>query len=430
MQANIRKPRRRTRKVTVIAQTNEPRIIMPWDTSRWPVIRAACERVVESSVDFEAMINTVRITRVKPRTCSQTCEDLRQMDKPPVTSEQLYRAIAIAQAYILDGPDLFHKHSMRVCDNGNVTFTTRQTACIVAMMWFGLFEYDYVRDVEMFSEPNLPVDNLFLLCSIVCYFTAPRPDGMIIVKRTRAVPPNWQECETVICEPLLGELGAHHDDSYAPAIWVSAHDYLGGDLFTGAITQEEIMLACRPDALICILICPRLRDDVVTVFGARKYSQYAGIGSSLRCVQSYNDPTGGAPLARTCLIFADACKKTSTETQMGEFDRDLNKALCGFASFPHATVACGTWSYGTLPTNHEVKFIQMLLAASVYGCTIEYYPLGRDFEEYVEPFMAWLHAEKITVGEMYELYYDCLDYIEATNMRTGDIRLMEMFMDA
>jgi hypothetical protein len=61
---------------------------------------------------------------------------------------------------------------------------------------------------------------------------------------------------------------------------------------------------------------------------------------------------------------------------------------------------------------------------------LEYYPIGRDYEEYIEPFMAWLHTERVTIGELYDLYYQCLEYIDEMQMRLSDVKLLDMFMDA
>ena len=434
--SSIQKPRRKSRKVVVAnVVSNEQRIIMPWETSRWEIIKRECSREVSNALEFEAMMAAIRTYRVKPQSITSQFDAYKQLDNPPVPYATLFVAIAHACDAVLNGPKLFRGHSLRICREGNVTFTTEQSACVVAMMWFGLFDYDYVSPgtvpMSEFSDPNMIAGSVFLLGCIACYFVGgPVTTRKIIIKRTLAQVPNWAECEARIVEPLIGDLTAHHDDSYAPAIWVSSHEYLGGDLFTEAITQEEIMLAVRPDALLIVLFCPRLHDDVVTVFGARKYSQYAGIGSSLRCVAPYNDPTLGDTLARTCMIFADAGKKTTLESQMNDFDRDLNKAHSGMSSIPPGNVSAFTWTYGYNHSPHDVKFLQLLLAASVRGCTLEYFPVGRDYEEYIEPFMAWLHTEHVTVGELYDLYYQCLEYIDEMQMRLSDVKLLDMFMDA
>lgn len=397
-------------------------------------------------MEFESMLAAIRTYRVKPQSVTSQLEAYKQLDNPPMPYDMLWRAIANAQSIIAAGPKIFRGHSLRICDSGNITFTQAQCACVVAMMWFGLFDYEYISrgnlDMNEFSDPNMTSSSVYLLGSLLCYFagmdagnassnaSANAGTRKVIVKRTRTVSIDWAECERAIVEPMLGELGSHHDDSYAPAIWVSSHEYIGGDLFTAAITQEEIMLACRPDALIAVLFCPRLHDDTVTVFGARKYSQYAGVGSSLRCTAPYNDPTHGHILARTCMIFADASKKSTLESQMNDFDRDLNKAYVGMSSIPAGTVASSVWTYGYNHVPHDVKFLQLLLAASARGCTLEYYPIGRDYEEYIEPFMAWLHTERVTIGELYDLYYQCLEYIDEMQMRLSDVKLLDMFMDA
>jgi hypothetical protein len=443
---SVQKPRRKSRKVVAYANTacetpNEQRVIMPWDTSRWEVIKRECNRKITNAMEFESMLAAIRTYRVKPQSVTSQLESYKQLDNPPMPYDTLWRAIANAQACILSGPKIFRGHSLRICDRGNITFNTAQCACVVAMMWFGLFDYEYISrgnlGMDEFSDPNMTSSSVYLLGSLICYFASAdtradmRTDARkVIIKRTRAAAIDWAECERAIVEPMLGELGAHHDDSYAPAIWVSSHEYIGGDLFTAAITQEEIILGCRPDALISVLFCPRLHDDTITVFGARKYSQYAGVGSSLRIVSTYNDPTCGDILARTCLIFADASKKSTLESQMNDFDRDLNKAYAGMSSIPVGTVASSVWTYGYNHVPHDVKFLQLLLAASACGCTLEYYPIGRDYEEYIEPFMAWLHTERVTIGELYDLYYQCLDYIDEMQMRLSEVKLLDMFMDA
>jgi Poly (ADP-ribose) glycohydrolase (PARG) len=433
----VKKPRRRTRRVHIDAPAKVAhagqRVIMPWDTSRWHLITNACERKITTPAEFEIFLSTVRLQRVKPKQIVELFQTYQQMDRPPRPYEDIFKAIAVAQQAIITGPRRFQDHSMRILTSGNITFNTDQTETMVACGWFGILDYDYISPgpipMESFSDPNMG-ESTFILGALTCYFLAARPQRKIILRRAESQAIDWMASEQPIMETLLGELGAHHDDSCAHAIWAPTRDFIGGDLFTKTLTVDEVLIATRLDSFACVLMCPRLQDDAVLCFGAKKYCQYSGMGSSTR-IQPYDDPTEGDEMTRTCMLFADATRR-SIESQYTEFDRDLNKAFTVMRALPQnvQTVAVGPWQYGTNPSAHEVKFLQLLLAASACGKTLEYYSIGRDFEDYVEPFMAWLLMANMTVGELYELYHDCLDYMHSINTRPGELRLFELIMDA
>lgn len=434
--AVVKKPRRRTRRVVVatpkVAAATTQHIIMPWETSRWPVIHAACERKINTPGEFEIFLSTVRLQRVKPKHIVNLLAQYQQMDRPPHPYEDVWSAIACAQLAIKEGPKRFQDHSMRVLTHGNIVFNTQQTETMVACGWFGIMDYDYVSPgpipIESFSDPNMG-ESTFILGALICYFLAKKPTRKIILRRAEPATYDWLASEHPIIDPLLGELGLHHDDSYSNAIWAPSREFIGGDLFTNTLTIDEVLIATRLDSFASVIICPRLQDDAVLCFGAKKYCQYAGYGSSTR-LMAYDDPTEGDEMARTTLLFADASKK-QLEAQYMDFDRDLNKAYTAMCGLPAnvTSVAVGPWMYGTNPSAHEVKFLQLLLAASACGKTLEYYSVGRDFEDYVEPFMAWLHMANMTVGELYELYHDCVEYMQSC-ARMGEVRLFDLIQDA
>ena len=69
-----------------------------------------------------------------------------------------------------------------------------------------------------------------------------------------------------------------------------ANSRLSKHLFEGAVAQEEILMATRPELCVAALLCGALEmDEVVIVSGCRKTSEAKGYGKSLRCLGTQDE---------------------------------------------------------------------------------------------------------------------------------------------
>lgn len=436
-------------------------VIWPWKTKNWPKIKQALTEPINNFVDLDAKIASLRESKTRPRLLHELFDLYYSNDdyqNVRIDSAVLFKSIIpTLQKLILDGPRAFKNFSGRLLLPGqstNITITRRQAAIITACMWFGLFEYDYIAPgqseqpltIDEFSEPTfmygIEAGNVAVLQFMLAYFerlgalldTADFENGILIIQRAVLKPHDWAGDSRQVISPTIGE--GRSDDTFAPLQIAYAHQFIGGDLFKSSITQEELTLLIRPECLSMLIFCARLdKNESVCIYGAEKFSQYTGIGSSIRYLEKYGDNTsrgrnGGSIMLKNCIVFIDATQKSAARDQaVGEFDRDLNKAFCGMSMYRGVgSVACGNWSYGFNGSNMQVKFIQLLLAASATGRSLEYHPIGRDFEKQLLPFIDWVMREKITIGELYGTYKDLVSSLGGT-ARFGDLNIFESLMD-
>lgn len=428
-------------------------VIWPWKTQNWQKIKAAMSAPIGNFVDLDSKIASLRTSKSRPRLLHELFDNYYTGDEYQnvrVTQDVLFgKIMPMLQKVILEAPSTFKNFSGRLLlpgNNTNITITRLQALTITACIWFGLFEYDYISPgrftVEEFSEPTfmygIESGNVTVIQFILSYFNRVSSivddknfrNQIIIIQRGTIKPPKWEQLSSPIVEPAIGE--GHVDDTYAQVQIAHAHSFIGGDLFKKSITQEELTLLIRPECIPALLFCARLDvGEAVCIYGAEKFSQYSGIGSSIRYLQDYEDTTTRGPqMMKNCIVFIDATQKSSARDQaVTDFDRDLNKAYCGVSLYPaHCSVAVGNWSYGFNGSNMQSKFIQLLLAASASGKSLEYHPIGKDFEREVITFIDWIIRENIKINELYGSYKDLMASLSGAS-RFADLNIFESLMD-
>jgi poly(ADP-ribose) glycohydrolase len=437
-------------------------IIWPWKTKQWTKIKTSVSEPINNFVDLDAKIASLRDSKTRPRLLHELFDAYYNNDdyiNIRVKQDTLFQKILpMLQSLVLDAPNAFRNFSGRVLlpgQNTNITITRRQAAIICACMWFGLFEYDYLspgeRKLDEFSEPTfmygIESGNIVVLQFILSYFlrlcdlvgTPDYESGILVIQRKSCTQYQWTESELPVIAPSIGE--GHSDDTFAQVQIAYAHQFIGGDLFKSSITQEELTMLIRPECLSMLIFCARLNNnESVCIYGAEKFSQYTGIGSSIRYLQNYIDSTKKSKVQHeksqvtmftNCIVFIDATQKSSARDQaITDFDRDLNKAYCGMTMYSaKCSVASGNWSYGFNGSNMQVKFIQLMLAASAAGNTLEYHPIGRDFEKQLLPFIDWCAREKIQIKDLYLMYKDLMNNV-GSGARIGDLNIFESIMDS
>ena len=445
-------------------------IVWPWKTRKWPDIKAKMADEIHSIADMDSRIvalGTIMHSGIGRLRTRQIMDAINmyynddQYAKGRVPQDIfLSQILPQMQKLVLLGPKTFKRTEVYIPAPGmsaNIVLNRVQVATILSCMWFNLFQYNYVskgpvgiRDLSIPSITHIFTEqNIFALQCIINYFarvneymTDPDEDirntfsaGNIIVKRSvLTATPDWPSSTKPICQIALGE--ERLDDAPTKMCIVNAHEYIGGDcMFKGILSQEEVILLTRPECLVATLICAGLNDnETITIIGAEKISQYIGYGSSIRFDGNYIDtaPKGynkecTEVITQTAMIFMDASRRTARVSQfIDDFERDLNKAYCGFSSLKFSKageyLAGGNWTYAFNGANMQIKFIQQVLAASEADKSLVYYPNGRDFEAIVMPFIDWLMRAELTVGELFKLYVEMLQEIRgAKNIRMSDI---------
>lgn len=445
------------------------RIIWPWETRKWSELKSKVNDRIHSIVDMDSRISSMYTGKLRPR-------QITELFNAYYTDENAYgrvdqtifveKIIPMMQKMIIDAPKTFKGFDGRLLIpdvSTNIAFTRLQIATVMSGIWFGLFDYNYISkgkySIEEFPEPTFinvfSNQNTFVLQCILNYFARVYAymtgdedtkneflGGSIILKRTVLKDsPDWMTLDTPISEIFIGE--GTVDESPAKMHTAYAHEFIGGELFKNSLSQEEVILLIRPECLIATLFCAKLNaNETLTILGAEKISQYAGYGSSVRFGGNFIDktPKGYSAdetevMTQCAVVFMDASSKTSGVSQyISDFDRDLNKAYCGFSSLifskPGAQVASGNWTYGFNGNNMQLKFIQQVLAASHADKCLVYYPFGRDFEDKVIPFINWINRNCMTCGELFNAYIDLMrECYSGPNSRLGDLDVFECLME-
>lgn len=450
------------------ASTNKQTIILPWTRGNWNNIKQKLSEPIASTIDLAYRMSALYLGRIKAQNVTDmlnTYYNDENYAKFRISQDELIKQIVpfIIQL-ILSGPKHFKGVVLPVLPDLNtvsapaasVALSRRQVAVLNACMFFGLFEFNYVtrgtHKLEVFSDYS--VINVFINQSIfawqclINYFrriamaSDAELDATIIIQRKRLVQrPDWTESTAPICNIIIGEgdngTAGHIDDSPSMMHVCYSDEYIGNGSFSNVLTQEEVMFLIRPECLVSMLFCMKLApNEAVCIYGAEKMNQYSGYASNVRYMGDFVDdfPRGGSEnMLRHILICIDASTRVGSTAQcIDEFDRDLNKAYCGFAMAPISggEIATGNWGSGAFGGNIQVKFIQQLLAASLAGRTLVYYPFARDFEDQLLPFIDWLQANDLNVGIVYCLYKEMIKMVyRGPNTRLGDLNIFENLMD-
>jgi poly(ADP-ribose) glycohydrolase len=452
------------------------RVIWPWETRKWIDIKTKISQPINSIIELDSRIASLQQGRIHPR---QLVEIFNRLQNNDQAHNFITKIVPMMQQLLEHAPKTFHKLDSRVLccgENSNIVINRLQAATIISGMWFGLFDYDYLSKshkkmsvIENFSEPNFQNGfesyNIFMLQCLLNYFERVYnylndtediknlfESENIIIKRNFLINiPDWKNIKTPISSILIGcgpddingvpTIGTI-DDSPAKIHTIYAHEFIGGEMFKENLTQEEITILIRPELLTATIFCEKLgTNETITVFGAEKMSQYAGIGSSVRYVGNFIDNASigystdeTSAMVQHAVIFMDASPKTSGVSQfITDFERDLNKAFCGFNSIPfkkRESVAIGNWTYGFMGGNIQLKFIQILLASNLANKDLIYYPTGKDFEEKIIIFNDWIQQNKLTIGDLFKLYIDLIKKsYSGPQSRLHELNIFECLMD-
>lgn len=451
--------------------TQSQRIILPWETKKWQELRPKISEPINSIVDLDSRIASIYAGRVPSRCVIELfqiyyLDDTYAKDRLPenVIIKQL---IPMLQKLIYEAPKLFREFKPRILAPGrpqNIVLTRPQVAALIACSLFGLFEYTYltngkynIEDFPEFSFVNIFLNrNIFALQCLLNYFLRVHnyitsgentinefnASNIIIYRKSLTVPPDWAASEMPISEISIGEDGNQPgkiDDSPAKIHVDFANEFLGGTSFNGILSQEEILFLVRPECLVAMLFCRKLSPiEAVCIYGAEKISQYVGYASNVKFAGNYNDQSPRSysadnteTMIQHVIICIDATSKTSGVAQyIEEFDRDLNKAYCGFSTPPGKEIATGNWGRGYYGGLMPLKFLQQVLAASQAGHPLIYYPFVKDFEAKLMLFIDWIQRNKLTVGRLYILYKQLMKkYYRGPNSRLSDLDLFDALID-
>lgn len=308
-------------------------IIYPWNTPRWVEIKKCLSRPIESLADFDMRIvalgrgnsgikSRVVLDALNEYVMVDSCDQsLSAENKWKATPEELVAKIQLVQAVVLMAPKVFKDYRPApLTGPGSVILTRSQCAVLIACAFFDLFSYRYISggDIDDFPEFTLlPIFNkvqFFPLQCVLRYFDAIGEEaavatvsGMLLqgnlskeiisITRRECEKINWAKVDKSICDVSLGD----GDATNAPCkVHVCGIGALLGDFAfekIATLSHETVTLFLRTESLVSLLFCGVIRDSdthssSLHIYGAQKFSDTTGIGSSLRYAGPFREGLG------------------------------------------------------------------------------------------------------------------------------------------
>eukprot|EP00300_Choanocystis_sp_HF-7_P013837 c18470_g1_i1.p1 GENE.c18470_g1_i1~~c18470_g1_i1.p1 ORF type:complete len:484 (-),score=51.64 c18470_g1_i1:158-1609(-) len=285
-----------------------------------------------------------------------------------------------------------------------VRLTRRQARCLLAHAFFGTLGYlPECGDISHFglylSCYNLvgPARVACLLNFFVFHYKFPdwidSPQGQMLVEFERFVcegAPDWGAIHDQLCPVVISSVLVEDVHPGAPIV-----DFANRDLHIHRVipsaTQEEVLFSVYPEALLGLLISPRmLETEAIIIRNAVRINNYRGYADTFRFESSaypaLTPESEATPPQLDCrnIIAIDAIVNSGTkEFQSQMIHRDLVKAFVGFqngfsASVPSNTcggrcISTGMWGCGVFAGNPILKFLQQWVAATAAGAATLHY---------------------------------------------------------
>lgn len=467
--------------------TQVNKLILPWaNPNTWNGIRDKIQDPLKSIVGMDLVITSITKDKAfKPRMMTELFNKYYRSEYKDLIPASHFTEVLLPwmQKIILAGPQTFRKTNAALLLPGistNISLNMLETVTLLACAWFSLMDYNYIGrgkyKINQFPQftfaPIFINENIFALTCLLNYFARAYEmrdtlQSRIMIIERKCMPnqtiPFWMK-DIPLVETQIGS-GGQIDASYSPIHTVFASKIIGGDLCSGgSITQEELTMFIRPESLVTLLFCAELLPtEAVIVYGCEKMIHWTGFGSSIRAVSKFDEKlTIGECVAaaadsttsknkkreklveaetvtktdrmfKHAMIFIDSTTRTSPVAQIvEEFNRDLNKAFVGFCGVhpAGAPIATGNWTNGYNQNSPQAKFIQLLLAATVTGHSLEYYPNGKHIEDEVLPFIDWYMSNGITCVQLYRGYIKFIKTIyRGPNSKISNQNIFEFLMD-
>lgn len=317
-------------------------------------------------------------------------------------------------------------------ETNSVGYTRKEIATIIALMWYDLFDYDYmlvggkeIANIDGYGRPDLQTiwnnDNDFCLDCLFNYFCRVREMSMdynfdyqrVIYRRYHGgEKTNYTKCKMPPPNILVGE--GDSDRSSARLHVIGASLNIGGLGFAGTFTHEEVVMMTRPECLLLLLLAPApsfMKMNVV--IGAEQMSLSSGIGTTVRYRENYEEGLSVAQnieanlcVFQTANVFVPPSSATSSHSQfIRDFDGDLRQLQCAMESVPmepNAGVSFGNWSYELNGSPPRLRVIQACIAAGAAQTKLCLYIADPDTYNELPNFVDWMLGR--TVAEIYEEY--------------------------
>uniref|UniRef100_A0A6B2L8F9 poly(ADP-ribose) glycohydrolase n=1 Tax=Arcella intermedia TaxID=1963864 RepID=A0A6B2L8F9_9EUKA len=311
----------------------------------------------------------------------------------------------------ISGSELFrHTHARK-----SLLVPRKIVACLLANAFFGTLSPQHPnsnRTLNFATFLKSDQHAFGLSCIInyfICVYSYPNLlEGHITIQLNVLEENSTQfwSTSTTLIRPLLGcdSDKIEHTPPHLAAIVNFANPYPGGLLLSGAgLLQEEILYLIRPELLVTIFFCDKMRDnEAIIVNGTRLFSLHEGYRWD---TQFLGKPQDLLTQSSSQVISIDAAGMRAEGLKF--YLRDLNKAYCGFSGALDENnaplgISTGNWGCGAFGMNKEIKAIQQMLASSQAGRSLYYHTFGDEkLAEHLQQINNSFVDKKMTVSQVY-----------------------------
>ena len=317
--------------------------------------------------------------------------------------------------------------TLKTGQNGEVKLTRKQAALIFLLSFFNLIKVQESHEKNNFEVSYILYNPYgaafhFGLC-FLNYLTVigkwleennSHLDEIIIYKRKNIDSTNYFENlpKEELCKIKLINTKTSLFSGDASYCIDFANKYIGGGVLTGGNVQEEILFAVEPEAIVSLFFMEKMGDcDAIGIYSTIQYSDYRGYGFNFTFEGCLIDKDNKNPIIKHNIIAIDAIPASfhfSNDNLMNDINRDIFKAYVGF-SFANdeekipKTIATGNWGCGVFGGNHELKFIQQWIAASLAKLDrLDYYTFGDKNTLYIEKNLENIKNKFKNVNDLYD----------------------------
>lgn len=370
---------------------------MPWDMPTWGTTLSRFTHTLKhpphTAADLDALTHTQFFTNI-------------QSEYPTEVASFLHVYPFIC-ALILDTKGIFESRRVpllqtRTC--GKAELTRRQAACLLALSFFGDYgvggeTYNIFTVRQVLAIPcgehvlSIGVCYLNYLTNVGRWLQRGPECADLLSERVtymrHSIQPFPLDAQRVPLCPVKvveqGSLGSSPANYHADF----ANKFIGGGALQGGCVQEELMFARQPE-LACAMAFMEVMDatDAIRIDNALCHSLTSGYAATFKFEgNALGEPGAARKGGRVPRVVAMDAVIQGHEEQFDQavIGRDVHKAfVCfqlaanpermGVAKDVPATVATGNWGCGAFGGDHELKFVEQWIAASLAGVEeLEYY---------------------------------------------------------
>ncbi|XP_040922663.1 poly(ADP-ribose) glycohydrolase isoform X2 [Toxotes jaculatrix] len=397
--------------------------------SRWELIKETLNKTFTSPLDLKDAVLKYSASHAKKWDFTALrlyCTEVLEPD----AAEHLFDSLlpdmvqlALRASELCTKPIPLLKRGM----NHSITMSQEQVACLLANAFFCTFPRRNSRKSEYCNYPDINFVRLFegssskkteKLKTLMCYFTSvteQMPTGLVtFTRKSLDKPLDWKSSRTRLTKLHITYEGTIEDDGDGMLQVDFANRFVGGGVTSSGLVQEEIRFLINPELIVSRLFTEALdHNECLIITGTQQYSKYTGYAQTYQFSGSHQDTTPRDGWQRRCteIVAIDALHFRNFLEQFSpeKFNRELNKAYCGFArpeeqSENLAAVATGNWGCGVFGGDSRLKALLQMLAAAEAGRDVAYFTFGdSQLMTDVHNMHSFLTQRNIGVGEVYDL---------------------------